>query len=86
MGYKALSYVGYNSTANNKKDYVMDHLGRLLNEYSELALKISKLETFLYSKVFEGLDGIDRCLLKQQFTYMEGYCDTLRMRIEKGEM
>ena len=54
---------------------------RLLIEFSELNVKKNKLEEFVGSSKFEGLDIPVKILMKNQLVFMKGYLQTLYDRI-----
>lgn len=54
---------------------------RLLIEFSELNAKKNKLEEFVGSSKFEGLDIPVKILMKNQLVFMKGYLQTLYDRI-----
>ena len=56
---------------------------RVVDELSNLSEKLTKLEEFILSDTFAGLNGLDRMLLLNQRRYMDGYLFTLEMRVEE---
>ena len=54
---------------------------RLLIEFSELNAKKNKLEEFIGTIKFEGLDMPVKILMKNQLVFMKGYLQTLYDRI-----
>lgn len=59
------------------------HEERVIAERDELEGKVRKLITFRASPTHEALDGYDKLCLKNQLWYMEGYLNSLNIRIEK---
>lgn len=57
-------------------------LDRLINERSELAEKIEKLQQFINTKNFGDLSLANRLLLEKQVIHMKEYLDILSIRIE----
>lgn len=55
---------------------------RLVNEASELYVKISKLALFLQSEDFNGLSSENQELLKRQYELMIEYHQVLLQRIK----
>ena len=58
-----------------------DYKKRLLIEFSELNAKKTKLEEFIETIKFEGLDIPVKILMKNQLVFMKGYLQTLYDRI-----
>jgi hypothetical protein len=64
------------------------HEERVVIEKRELDAKLAKLKAFCFgsaedTKVFSGLDPIDRDLLESQYTAMKEYSMILGRRIER---
>lgn len=55
---------------------------RVVQEQNDLVDKIEKLEKFIASDVFSGLDLDEQRRLIDQLAYMNGYNDVLTARIE----
>lgn len=60
---------------------IEDYKKRLLIEFSELNAKKTKLEEFIETIKFEGLDIPVKILMKNQLVFMKGYLQTLYDRI-----
>lgn len=60
---------------------IEDYKKRLLIEFSELNAKKTKLEEFIETIKFEGLDIPVKILMKNQLIFMKGYLQTLYDRI-----
>lgn len=58
-----------------------DFLQRLSDEKSELDEKISKLESFTKTDAFNGIDNVQRGLLKIQLNAMATYSQVLDERL-----
>ena len=58
-----------------------DYKIRMVNEASELKLKIEKLESFLWGEDFEKLNATHKTLLIEQLAHMKAYSNVLYMRI-----
>ena len=58
-----------------------DYKKRLLIEFSELNAKKTKLEEFIETIKFEGLDIPVKILMKNHLVFMKGYLQTLYDRI-----
>ena len=56
---------------------------RVIVEKSELEEKLAKLEAFLLTDVFEGLDDTDKSLLVNQKAHMLGYSRALALRVDR---
>lgn len=64
---------------------MQDWQQRVVEEKSDLDVKIKKLETFVLSEKWYGLDPIDQDLLKRQLFVMIQYTNRLRDRIARFE-
>lgn len=62
----------------------MNHIDRLLDERSELVLKVSRLSTFMHGEQFASMDVIDRELMVTQRYVMHQYIDLLTTRIDRA--
>ena len=60
-----------------------DFRSRLLEEYSELQIRLEKLKEFILSPEFDALPEIDRKDLKAQMGHMQGYHDVLSHRTSR---
>lgn len=58
------------------------HQQRVVDEKTELDVKLKKLSDFLETDKFKSLDEKERYLLKRQHEYMSNYSDILEERIE----
>lgn len=58
-----------------------DFISRLSDEKSQLDEKISKLEAFINSAAFNGIDDVQRGLLKIQLNAMATYSQVLDERL-----
>lgn len=58
--------------------------GRLLQEHSELALKIQKLQQFVQSEGFAKLPEMDRADLLEQLSHMQKYFSVLDRRVSRA--
>lgn len=58
------------------------HQQRVVDEKTELELKLSALRGFLYGSVFNGLTSYEQALLLLQEHIMTAYSDVLRQRIK----
>jgi len=67
-----------NADALEKQDAFLE---RLINEEKELGEKIAKLEAFLKSDAFKGIDNVQRGLLKIQLIAMATYSQILDERL-----
>lgn len=56
-------------------------LSRCKEEYEELSKKVQNLRNFIHSMNFQELEQISQDLLVKQFSYMTGYQNTLKTRI-----
>ena len=65
------------STKNNMSDFIQ----RVVTEKSELDEKIAKLEAFTKSDAFNGIDNVQRGLLKIQLNAMATYSQVLEERL-----
>ena len=54
---------------------------RMLDEHAELSDRISKLEAFTGTEMFEQIPELERCLLNHQLIAMHSYAGILRHRI-----
>jgi hypothetical protein len=70
---------GFNLWLNIMTDWQQ----RIEDEKSQLDVKVSKLKLFIYGKSFEGLDAIDKALLKDQCNTMVKYSNILADRIAR---
>lgn len=66
-------------TKYNKK--MSDFIARLSDEKSQLDEKIAKLEAFTKSDAFNGIDNVQRGLLKIQLNAMATYSQVLDERL-----
>jgi hypothetical protein len=57
---------------------------RMLEEYSQLTVRINKLTDFLSTNAFNTLALEDRILLVQQFGFMKSYSNVLSERIARA--
>ena len=64
-----------------KSDSIAD---RLSNENVELDSRLNKLNKFINSSKFNELSKYDQIMLIQQLTYMNGYKDTIFLRLSKS--
>lgn len=60
---------------------MQDFQNRVIAEKEELDLKLGKLEVFLVSAHFFGLDDSERARLKEQHNVMQKYSSILGRRI-----
>jgi len=58
---------------------------RLQIEFTELELKLSKLEAFLATEAFVELANVDKILLEKQFSIMTDYSRILNTRLKRLE-
>jgi hypothetical protein len=56
---------------------------RVIDEKCELDEKLAKLNTFIKSDTFQGLDRIEQLLLRRQLWVMQEYSKTLELRIKR---
>lgn len=56
----------------------------LVSESASLGVNLRKLEAFMKTSEFEGLDRLDRGLLEQQATCMRALRTTYTLRIQKS--
>lgn len=61
---------------------MLPHQQRVIDEKSELDLKINKLSTFISGKIFKTLSTDEQVMLKLQFVYMVAYSNILQDRIK----
>ena len=61
------------------------YIDRLKIEYSDLELKLTKLEDFLATETFTALANVDKILLEKQFGIMTEYSRVLNTRIRRAE-
>ena len=54
---------------------------RVVDEKTELDLKISKLESFLDTELFRSLDRDEQVRMTQQYVVMKRYSEILQSRI-----
>ena len=54
---------------------------RVREECDELGLKVIKLYDFINSDLFDDVPDDQKCLLRYQLQYMQGYEATLRSRL-----
>ena len=57
---------------------------RLLEENTELSIKVEKLTTFVVSKQFDDLPDIERNDLKQQLRHMKAYSTVIGRRVVRA--
>ena len=57
------------------------HQQRMLDEHAELSDRISKLEAYTGTEMFEQIPEQERCLLNHQLIAMHSYAGILRHRI-----
>ena len=62
----------------------MNHIDRMLDERSELVIKVNKLQTFVDSEMFRALDKLSQELMISQRYVMHLYIDLLTKRIERA--
>lgn len=60
-----------------------DFRARLSMEFSELTIKVEKLEAFIVSDKYDSLPEVDRKDLKEQLRYMKGYLSVLNRRVSR---
>ena len=60
-----------------------DWVARLHQEFSELGMRLEKLDAFILSDKFDELPEIERKDLKEQRKHMKGYHDVLTRRISR---
>lgn len=56
---------------------------RVIDEYNQLADKLTKLSTYKTTTNFSKLPQIDQNLLQEQWMAMTDYLDILELRIER---
>ena len=54
---------------------------RMITEKDELQDKVTKLEKFVNGEKFKELKGLEQVYLKEQLSFMRGYLNVLRQRI-----
>jgi hypothetical protein len=59
---------------------------RLIDEHTELAERVEKLQAFIHSPDFPKLSGIDQGYLQAQLPYMVGYLRVLSSRVAVMEI
>lgn len=59
------------------------HQMRVVDENTELAAKIERLEAFIGSPEYHALGGPDQFLLRKQVMVMREYLDILALRISR---
>jgi hypothetical protein len=62
----------------------VNHIDRMLDERSELAIKVNKLHTFTETDVFKAMSTIDQDLLRIQRYLMHEYIRVLSERINRA--
>ena len=60
-----------------------DFKTRLKTEQKELESKLDKLDNFILSDKFKGVDDVQRALLQVQATAMNSYNQCLKERLER---
>lgn len=60
----------------------MSYIDRMRVELYELEGRISKLDDFIQGEEFCKLMDVERYLLEEQLSFMEGYRKVLSMRLE----
>lgn len=58
------------------------HEQRVIDEYTELGVKVDKLDKFFDSAIYDSLTSEEAVLLRKQFNYMVGYLGILADRIK----
>jgi hypothetical protein len=62
----------------------MNHIDRMLDERSELMIKVHRLQTFVGSEMFAALPVIDQDLMRTQRYVMHLYINLLTQRIQRA--
>ena len=60
-----------------------DFKTRLKTEQKELESKLDKLDNFILSDKFKGVDDVQRALMQVQATAMNSYNQCLKERLER---
>ena len=76
--FKIMLWAGFVKPTINK---MSDFIARLSDEKSQLDEKIAKLEAFTKSDAFNGIDNVQRGLLKIQLNAMATYSQVLDERL-----
>lgn len=61
----------------------LPHQERVIQEYTELAEKVQKLDLFIDSKIYNELELDDQHLLQLQLYVMSDYLSILERRIDR---
>ena len=64
----------------------LPHQQRVVDEKTELDVKLCKLNVFLGGLAFAALPDFDKRALQMQQKFMEGYSDVLDMRIKAFQL
>ncbi len=62
----------------------MNHIDRMLDERSELVIKVNRLQVFIGSDTYKALDVRDQELMVNQRYVMHQYIELLSKRIERA--
>jgi hypothetical protein len=54
---------------------------RLFDEHRELRQRVVKLESFIMTRRFDDLPGVERADLREQLEHMNAYCRVLARRV-----
>lgn len=60
------------------------HVARMVEERDQLDDRTTKLEAFVGTATYAGLDAEDKALLAQQLTHMQGYRTMLISRLMRA--
>lgn len=60
-----------------------DFRARMIEEYTELQMRLEKLKEFIMTDKFDALPEIERKDLKVQLGHMQGYHDVLSHRVSR---
>lgn len=62
----------------------MNHIDRMLDERSEIVIKVNRLQVFIGSDIYKELNVIDQELLVTQRYVMHQYIELLTRRIDRA--
>lgn len=65
------------------KEIMLPHQERVVEERTQLDIKIAALLAFRTTKIWQGLDLDDKLLLSDQLEYMQAYSVILSKRIAR---
>ncbi len=62
----------------------MNHIDRMLDERSEIVIKVNRLQVFIGSDTYKELDVLDQELMVTQRYVMHQYIELLTRRIDRA--